>query len=103
MDIIFKRIESIFSKFDKIRNKPKFLIADTIKGKGVNFMEHPEVMKKNKYYSWHAGAPNDRDFFKAQDILYKKIEDLLKKRKIKNLKISDLSLKEVDKNFFEIH
>lgn len=99
----FTRIESIFSKFDKIHNKPKFLIADTIKGKGVNFMEHPEVMKKKKYYSWHAGAPNDRDFFKAQDILYKKIKDLFRKLKIKNLKISEFSLKEVDKKIFEIH
>ena len=32
----FKKIESVFAKFEKIKNKPKFLIADTIKGKGVN-------------------------------------------------------------------
>ena len=42
----FKKIESVFAKFEKIKNKPKFLIADTIKGKGVKFMEHTEVMKK---------------------------------------------------------
>ena len=36
----FKKIDSIFSKFKKIRNKPKFLIADTIKGKGLGIAEN---------------------------------------------------------------
>ena len=83
----FKKIESVFAKFEKIKNKPKFLIADTIKGKGVKFMEHTEVMKKNKYYNWHAGAPNDKDFSKAQKILYQKINLLIKKEKNVNLNI----------------
>ncbi len=68
----FKKIDKIFTKFLKIKNKPKFLIADTVKGKGVNFMEHIKVMKSNKYYNWHAGAPNEYNFQKAQSILLKK-------------------------------
>jgi len=99
----FKKMDNILLKFLKIRNKPKFLIADTIKGKGVDFMEHPKVMKTNKYYNWHAGAPNESDFQKAQSILLTKIEILQKKIKFNKLKITDVTPKEVNKNNIEIH
>lgn len=99
----FKKIDSIFSKFKKIKNKPKFLIADTIKGKGVSFMEHVHVMKKNKHYNWHAGAPNDEDFLRAQEILLKKLNKLVLVNKIKNLKTVDISPKTKNTNIFEIH
>lgn len=35
---------------------PKFVVANTIKGKGVSFMEH---------YEWHAKAPSKEDYEKA--------------------------------------
>ena len=38
-------------------NKPRVIIADTIKGKGVSFMEG------NK--GWHGVAPNEEDLKKA--------------------------------------
>ena len=99
----FKKMDKIFSKFLKIKNKPKFLIADTIKGKGVDFMEHTKVMKINKRYNWHAGAPDESNFQKAQSILLKKIKILQKKRKFNKLKITDITPKEVEKNNVEIH
>jgi transketolase len=37
----FGQLEGIFEKFRANNGKPKFLIADTIKGRGVSFMEHP--------------------------------------------------------------
>ena len=98
----FKKIDKIFTKFSKIRNKPKFLIADTIKGKGVNFMEHTNVMKSKKHYNWHAGAPSEQNFFKAQSILLKKIKFFQKKIKFNNLKISEISKLDI-KNNIEIH
>lgn len=99
----FKKISKAISKLLKIKYKPKFLIADTIKGKGVSFMEHPYVMKKNKYYNWHAGAPNDNNFFKAQNILIKKINSLVIRRKIKKLNVIDITPKIINNNKFEIH
>lgn len=98
----FKKIDKIFTKFLKIKNKPKFLIADTVKGKGVNFMEHTKVMKSNKYYNWHAGAPSEYNFQKAQSILLKKIEFFQKKIKFKKLKVTEVRLKKI-KNNIEIH
>jgi transketolase len=98
----FKKIDKIFRKLSRIKNKPKFIIADTVKGKGVNFMEHTKVMKSNKYYNWHAGAPSKNNFQKAQSILLKKIEFFQKKMKFKKLKISEITSKEINNNI-EIH
>lgn len=59
-------IESVFHKLQNVTDKPKFIIADTIKGKGVSFMEHPKALKVgNGLYPWHAGAPDDESFNNA--------------------------------------
>ena len=99
----FKKIDKAFSKFEKIKNKPKFLIADTIKGNGVNFMEHNKVMKKKGYYNWHAGAPDDNSFKKAQEILFEKIKNLLKKINFNDLKTINITPEKINKSIFEIH
>lgn len=49
-----------------ISAQPKIIIADTIKGRGVSFMEHPTALKNaNGLYPFHAGAPNDENFQRA--------------------------------------
>ena len=45
---------------------PAVLIARTIKGKGVSFMEHPTALAEGGgTYRWHAGAPDDEAFAAA--------------------------------------
>ena len=45
---------------------PGVLVARTIKGKGVSFMEHPRALAEGGgTYRWHAGAPGDDDFIAA--------------------------------------
>ena len=45
---------------------PKALVAETIKGKGVSFMEHPAALAAGQgTYPWHAGAPGDDAFERA--------------------------------------
>jgi transketolase len=42
---------------------PKVLVARTIKGRGVSFMEHPVALREGGgTYRWHAGAPDDEHF-----------------------------------------
>ena len=89
----FKEINNVFKKFKKIKNKPKFLIADTVKGKGVNFMEHTQVMKRQKFYNWHDGAPNDIDCNIAQKILLQKLDKLSQKFQVKKFKFTDITPK----------
>ena len=45
---------------------PKALVAQTVKGKGVSFMEHPVALADGGgTYRWHAGAPGDEPFAQA--------------------------------------
>ena len=61
----FEALENVFAKLNRITDKPKVLIADTIKGKGISFMEGPTALKDgNGLYRWHAGAP-DNEYFEA--------------------------------------
>jgi len=61
----FAALEQVFTKLKGIADKPKVLIADTVKGKGISFMEGPTELPDEKFlYKWHAGAPDD-DAFEA--------------------------------------
>lgn len=52
-------IQQVYSAIEKAKsnNKPTAIIADTIKGKGVSFMENNA--------GWHGKAPNKEDFERA--------------------------------------
>jgi len=57
------QIEKALAEVKKIKDKPQIIIADTIKGRGVSFMEHPAALKIGQgLYPWHSGAPNDESF-----------------------------------------
>ena len=43
--------------------RPKLLVADTVKGKGVSFMEPHELpVAGDSLYAYHSGAPSDEDY-----------------------------------------
>ncbi len=43
----------------RITDRPKVVIADTVKGKGVSFMESTACGPAEKFYRFHSGAPED--------------------------------------------
>jgi transketolase len=56
-------LRSAFGRFRGGDDVPKALVAQTIKGKGVSFMEHPAALAEGGgTYRWHAGAPGDEPF-----------------------------------------
>jgi transketolase len=56
----FAAIEWVVQGFGLIKDRPEALSADTIKGRGVLFMEGPAALKDGQgLYRWHAGAPDD--------------------------------------------
>ncbi len=62
----FQQLDRVFKVFRNIFDQPKVLIADTIKGRGISFMEHPKALKDGcGYYKWHSGAPDDESFTKG--------------------------------------
>ncbi|MCR5236614.1 MAG: transketolase [Lachnospiraceae bacterium] len=65
----FDQIESAFDEARKTKGKPTCIVAKTVKGKGVSFMENN--------VSWHGTAPNDEQYAVAMADL-DKIEEGLK-------------------------
>jgi transketolase len=59
----FAAIREAFAYFNTVADKPKVLIADTIKGKGVSFMEG--VARGDQTYQFHAGAPSLEHYLSA--------------------------------------
>jgi len=74
----FSQLEKVFEKFKHIEDKPKVLIADTVKGKGISFMEGPTALRDGKgLYKWHAGAPDDDSFQAGYKELLERIDGRL--------------------------
>jgi transketolase len=69
----------VFQTFrDGPPDAPKALVARTIKGKGVSFMEHPAALREGGgTYRWHAGAPDDESFARAHAELLGRIRERL--------------------------
>ena len=56
---------AVFRRFRDIKNRPKVLIADTIKGKGVSFMEGTSIDSDVEMFRFHSGAPQAADYRRA--------------------------------------
>ena len=62
----FDELRATFAKLREVVDRPQAVVARTIKGKGVSFMEHPTALREGGgTYRWHAGAPDDESFERA--------------------------------------
>ena len=62
----------------RVTDQPKVIIADTIKGKGVSFMEHTSIDSDVELYKFHSGAPNGENYTKATQELIVAANERLK-------------------------
>ncbi|NEO38085.1 MAG: transketolase [Moorea sp. SIOASIH] len=60
-----KALGNAIAKLKAVTNQPKILIADTIKGKGISFMEHTAITPEDNLYRFHSGAPDDEAYTKG--------------------------------------
>jgi transketolase len=58
-----------------VTDRPKAVIADTIKGRGVSFMEGP-ALEEGHLYAYHSGAPTEDAYARAITELRAAAEDL---------------------------
>lgn len=64
----FEQIDAAFKKARETKGMPTAIIAKSVKGKGVSFMENQA--------SWHGTAPNDEQYAQAMADLEKIGESL---------------------------
>ena len=71
----FRVLRDTLAHFDTITDKPKVLIADTIKGRGVSFMEG--IACGDQTYHFHAGAPSLENYVKGTRELIARVNERL--------------------------
>jgi transketolase len=54
-------LERTLRSLDAVTDRPKVIIADTVKGRGVDFMEGP-ALKAGELYGYHSGAPSEANY-----------------------------------------
>ena len=64
----YDEIKSALAKAKECKGKPTLILAKSVKGKGVSYMENQA--------SWHGSAPNDEQYEVAIKELNAKIEEL---------------------------
>ena len=69
---------------------PKVIIADTIKGKGVSFMEHTAIDSDVEYYKFHSGAPNRNAYSMALEELINSTNKILESLDVKRLELENI-------------
>ena len=70
-DMILIHLKKLLTKQKPLRDSQQVIIAKTVKGKGVSFMENN--------VSWHGAAPNDEQYKQAMEELEKAGEALCQK------------------------
>lgn len=59
-------LDEVFRALGGVTDRPKVVICDTVKGKGVSFMEGPTAMADaGGHYRYHSGALTDDDYARA--------------------------------------
>src|SRR5687768_4691053 len=71
----FRVLRDTLAYFDTVTARPKVFIADTIKGRGVSFMEG--VACGDQTYHFHAGAPSLEHYVKGTRELIARVNERL--------------------------
>ena len=95
----FKQLEDVFSDCSQKEDQPKIIIADTVKGSGISFMEHPQALAANNgVYKWHSGAPDDQSFESGHTEIIDRINTALLNFGLDQLQIKEIRYEEKAKS-----
>ena len=71
-------LKAAFARLRSIDDRPKVLLADTLKGRGVSFMQPDAMDPVQRMYRFHSGAPNDDVYEKALAELVQQANGMLR-------------------------
>ena len=63
----FNALASCLETARAVTDRPSVIVADTVKGRGVSFMEHTSM--EGRWYRYHSGAPSAQDYERGVDEL----------------------------------
>ena len=73
----FRALDAALVRLERDADRPKAIIAETLKGRGVSFMEHPRALAEaGGLYRWHSGAPADDLFLAAHGEVAARVDAL---------------------------
>ena len=88
----FGVFEDVFAACDRVTDRPKAVLLDTIKGRGVSFMEHPAALATGGgLYPWHAGAPDDASFLAAYTELLDGVDARFDRHGLRRVRTEEVS------------
>ena len=64
----FDALRAAFAEAESVKGKPSVILANTVKGRGVSFMENNA--------GWHGKAPNDEQYAQAKAEVEAKLAEL---------------------------
>jgi transketolase len=70
-----------------VADRPKVIIADTVKGRGVSFMEHTSIDSDVELYKFHSGAPSEAAYLQAAQELIDRANRLLEEANATGLEL----------------
>ena len=85
-------LESELARLKAVTDQPKVVIADTVKGKGVSFMEHTALGPGDELYRFHSGAPDDGSYVKGATELIERANSQLLEAGAKPLQVDSVPL-----------
>lgn len=65
----FAALQAVFAELATVTDRPKIVIADTVKGKGVSFMEGTALKPDDRLYRFHSGAPSPELYLRGAEEL----------------------------------
>lgn len=71
----FDQLGAALWRCQQVISKPQVIIADTVKGKGVSFMEHTSLDSDVAQYRFHSGAPNTALYRQAVEELLGRLNE----------------------------
>jgi transketolase len=78
-------IDAALSRGDERTDGPRIVVADTVKGRGVSFME--AFGEDDRFYKFHSGAPSDENYLRGAEELIGEANRLLAEADAKPLQL----------------
>ena len=88
-------LEVAFAELRSVADRPKVMIADTVKGKGVSFMEGTAIDSDVEMFRFHSGAPKADEYLRGVEEIETRISRRLAALNALPIRVEDVGKPEI--------